>query len=501
MLRKILLLIIVVPFFIGWSSNPVVNTPVCTSDHEQKRPQLAADGSGGAVIVWEDSRSGTDYDIYGQLMDSSGAPKWRRGGIPICTALGAQHFPQLAADSSGGFIIAWYDRRGGKNYDIYAQRVDATGRIQWSTNGIAICTADQDQYDPMVVSDGEGGAIIVWQDRRNGNDYDIYAQRIDSAGRVQWNANGTVICIAKEDQDNPRLVSDSKGGAIITWQDRRSGNNYDIFAQRISPEGNVQWTGNGIEICNGENDQKEPQLTAGDNGETIITWQDKRNGKDNDIYAQRIDLAGTTQWTANGISICAAANDQYDPRLVSDGQGGAIITWQDYRKGSDCNFDAFAEQTDLKTTEICEEKQSNDWNIYAQRVDASGRVQWIANGVAICTANVDQFKPQPAADGLGGAIIIWRASDKANDHNLYAQHLDSSGALKWTAKGVAISTAPGNQFDPLLVADGDGGAVVTWYDRRREGDYDIYVQKICASGKIGECATERVARAANSRRN
>jgi hypothetical protein len=495
MFRKIILLILVVPFCIGWSGNSGINTPVCTADHEQKRPQLTADGNGGAVIVWEDSRSGIDYDIYGQLMDSSGYPRWRRGGIAICTALGAQHFPQLTADSAGGFIIAWYDRRNGKNYDIYAQRVDAAGRTRWTTNGIAICAADNDQYDPMLVSDSEGGAIIVWQDRRNGNDYDIFAQRIDASGRVKWEANGTRVCSAKEDQDKPRLVPDGKGGAIITWQDRRSGNDYDIYAQRIDPNGRAQWTANGIGICTVKNDQEEPQPVADENGETIITWQDKRKGTDNDIYAQRIDPAGTPQWTVNGIAICAAANDQYDPQPVSDGHGGAIITWQDYRKGSDCNFDAFAQQTDLKTTEICEEKQLNDWNIYAQLVNASGRVQWAANGVAICTANVDQYKPQLVSDGVGGAIIIWRAADLANDQNLYAQHLDFSGTVKWTAKGVPISTAPGNQFDPLMVPDGNGGAVVTWYDKRRGSQFDIYVQKICATGKLGDCP-EKVARAA-----
>ncbi|HTP80635.1 MAG TPA: hypothetical protein VMM57_09550, partial [Bacteroidota bacterium] len=110
---------------------------------------------------------------------------------------------------------------------------------QWSTNPIinnAICTAAYDQYSPTIVSDGSGGAIITWQDLRSGNDFDIYAQYINAAGTPQWPSNGVAICTATGDQASPTIVSDGSGGAIITWQDER-GANYDIYAQRINAAG------------------------------------------------------------------------------------------------------------------------------------------------------------------------------------------------------------------------------------------------------------------------
>jgi hypothetical protein len=50
-------------------------------------------------------------------------------------------------------------------------------------------------------------------------------------------------------------------------------------------------------------------------------------------------LAGITfaEWPSDptvNVPICTAANDQSSPQLVSDGAGGAIITWVDYRSGS-----------------------------------------------------------------------------------------------------------------------------------------------------------------------
>jgi len=40
------------------------------------------------------------------------------------------------------------------------------------------------------------------------------------------------------------------------------------------------------------------------------------------------------------VAICTASSEQYSPQIVSDGSGGAIITWTDYRNG---NSDIYAQ--------------------------------------------------------------------------------------------------------------------------------------------------------------
>ena len=125
------------------------------------------------------------------------------------------------------------DYRSGTNYDIYAQRIGPGGAVQWTADGEAICTAANSQAYPTIESDGAGGAIITWQDDRSFM-YDIYAQRISANGAVQWPADGEAICTAADNQTYPTIESDGAGGAIITWMDLRSGTNLDIYAQRIS---------------------------------------------------------------------------------------------------------------------------------------------------------------------------------------------------------------------------------------------------------------------------
>lgn len=154
--------------------------------------------------------------------------RWAADGVELCSEAANQRYPRIAHDGAGGAIIAWWDRRDG-NQDIYARRIDSDGTPLWEADGVPVCTAASDQYNQRLVSNGAGGAIITWEDDRDGN-WDIYAQMVDSFGNRQWenvpgsgDYNGIPVCTAADDQKNPRLTTDGEGGAIITWQDYRSG--------------------------------------------------------------------------------------------------------------------------------------------------------------------------------------------------------------------------------------------------------------------------------------
>jgi len=188
-----------------------------------------------------DYRSGTGADIYAQRINASGVVQWTANGVAISTpADDDQRDPTIVSDGAGGAIITWHDSRSGAlNYDIYAQRINASGVVQWTVNGVAISTAPGNQVYPTITSDGAGGAINTWSDGRSGTNADIYAQRINASGVVQWTANGVAISTAARDQLYPTITSDGAGGAIITWYDYRSGTNYDIYAQQVSANGQL----------------------------------------------------------------------------------------------------------------------------------------------------------------------------------------------------------------------------------------------------------------------
>ncbi len=441
----------------AWPANPNLNLPVCTATGDQLNPAIVSDGAGGAIVVWADARSG-NKDIYAQRVSADGIALWTAGGVVLCAAPGDQTNPTLIADGLGGAIAAWHDIRSGTNYDIYARQVSADGTPQGTADGVVVCINTAHQTFPTLASDGAGGAIVTWFDIRSSN-YDIYAQRF-AAGAAQWTADGVAICTAARHQEYPTIVPDGTGGAIITWFDQRTGPNYtfsDIYAQRIAGDGTVQWSADGVPLCTATGDQSNPTIVSDGASGAIVTWFDYRSGN-YDIYSQRVAANGSVEWTSDGVALSTAPGEQAYPTIVSDGVGGAIATWRDY-------------------------SSAIDYDIYAQRVNSLGAIQWTVNGVPVCVAPDNQYDPTIASDAAGGAIITWY-DYRSGESNVYARRILPNGSPQWLADGVALCTASGSQIVPVIAPDGSGGAIVTWYDSRG-GDYDIYAQRVDQGGVVG----------------
>jgi hypothetical protein len=384
-----------------------------------------------------------------QFTFTTGAPVVGQNRL-ITQASGDHIAPQSVSDGAGGAIIVWSTGVNIGTADIYAQRLNAAGTPQWAAGGVPISTATGDQELPKIVEDGAGGAIIVWRDNRAGggvSGFDIFAQRVNGAGVAQWNANGIPISTAAGWQDRPQLVSDGAGGAVVVWEDGRLHPVYkDIYAQRVNRAGMVQWATDGI-VISAAHDLHKPELTPDGAGGAIIAWEDGRRTGRRQVFLQRVSSAGVVQWTADGVGITnypirfpnTLTGDATNPRIQADGAGGAIVVWEDTRE-SDGNFST------LNT------------NLYAQRVSSDGAVQWEANGISVSKAVYSQLNPRPVQDGAGGVIVAWQDFRSNSNFDVYAQRVNGAGAVLWAVDGVAISAATGSQDTPQLVADGTGGA-------------------------------------------
>lgn len=442
----------------AWTTN---GSAVCTYSGNQSYPVAVSDGSGGLFVVWQDSRSGA-LDLYAQRITSAGviAAGWPTNGLPICTAAGDQKLAVMAPDGAGGFFVAWEDYRvSGGESNVYLQRVTGAGAIApgWPTDGLGVCTVSAPQgYPCLAVSNGS--AIVAWEDNRSALSSDIYAQRVSASGAVQWAANGVAVCTADNNQLFAAIVADGAGGAILAWQDGRLGDP-DIYAQRLNGSGVPQWTADGVPVSSALYEQQSPRMVTDGSGGAVISWDDDRN-LNGDVYAQRINGAGVAQWTSDGVALCTDPAEQYGAALVSDGAGGAILAWTDYRGGSG--------------------------DVYARRITAAGaNPGWPVNGAAICTASGDQFDVTAAADAAGGLFVVWadsRAGVGAAD--IYAGRLTSAGAVSpgWASNGVKVCDAANAQQHPATVADG-AGCLIAWADDRGTST-DIYAYRATGTTSV-----------------
>jgi flagellar hook capping protein FlgD len=439
------------------------NVALCAAASDQTTASMVVDGAGGGIVVWQDKRVGA-WDIYAQRVGVGGATLWGLDGLPVCKQDGGQTNPRAVSDGAGGVIVVWQDgRAGSQGQDLYAQRISASGVEQWATGGVLVCGATGDQKLPVIVEDGQGGAVVAWLDDRAAGS-DVYAQRINAAGVTQWAATGVSLCTATGVQQSLSIVTDGQRGAIAAWQDLRGGTG-DIYARRVDQNGAPQWTADGVVLCTATGVQEAPMAVTDGMGGAIAGWTDSR-GSSKDIYVQRVNGSGTVQWAGNGVGVCTSNGDQQAAALSTDGASGAFAAWQDARPGS----------------------QGQD--VYAQRVNGSGVAQWTANGVSVCTATADQLAPAITTDPLGGMAVAWSdVRTPANGPDIYLQHLTGAGAAQWTANGVMVCDAASAQDASMVIPDGQGGAVAAWRDLRAGATPDLYSQRIDAAGTIAVACT------------
>lgn len=436
---------------------------VCASIDNQDSPLVIPDDSGGSIIAWLDSRSTTLIEIYAQRVDKYGRDMWTSDGVLVYSGPSDARFMYAASDDASGAFIAVLD----DNNILHVQHLYSGGTTWSSPQGTSVCNSAFAGFNPEYVSitpDGDGGAFITWIDSRSIPDFNIYAQRVDAAGAVKWATNGVSVCSAASFQTSPICASDLDGGAIITWGDERAGVN-DIYAQRIDSTGTVLWTVDGVPVCTETSAQQKPRIISDGAGGAIIAWEDQRPSSYFDIYLQKLDSNGAAQWTTNGVAATTAPHGQADPRLVSDGEGGAIVTWLDARN------------------------ELINADIYAQRVGSAGTVLWETDGAPVCTADDIQGYPVIAEDGDGGAVIAWMDYRVGNRADIYAQRIGPDGAGIWQENGDTVCTGQIYNRTPTGIAYvGLRGVVIAWQDSRNglsETDYDIYAQGLDFQGNWG----------------
>ncbi len=174
---------------------------------------------------------GTILALHGGS-DGTLAPGWPDAGVALQPLEFQKNgpVPTTLPDGSGGYLFVWSDARAGAP-GAYAVRLTASGSVApgWVSNGNRVPSA---QYS-SACEDGAGGAYVVWSAGPAGN-ADIYAQRIGGGGSLStgWDPNGHRVCAALGDQLGPQCISDGAGGAFVVWEDHRNGN-ADIYVTRI----------------------------------------------------------------------------------------------------------------------------------------------------------------------------------------------------------------------------------------------------------------------------
>lgn len=392
-----------------WTANGI---RVAASASKQLSPALAADGAGGCAISWADSAGTTGgYEIKAQYLNANGNAQWTAAGIAVCSTVNNQLYPKIISDGAGGYYISWYDERTTAGVGaIYYQRLNSAGTAQYTANGLVVTgsNVENDFASQHFLLADNGNAVEVWS-QFTGNNYDIKAQKYNSAGVAQWTATGVSVSSSSNFEVYYNAVMDNASNLYITWESY-SAPDYgvaDVYAQKINSAGALQWGSNAKLICGANNDQWTPVVAPDNAGGAFFAWQDYRNDPNGfiaDIYAQKVNAAGAVVFAANGVAVSTATNDQLFPAIVYDNTGNAIISFMDYRTGTELN-------------------------LYAQKINGSGVAQWTADGIPVANAANNQVIMQSVAVNSGAILAFYDDRSTLGCYKPFLQRLNFDGSL------------------------------------------------------------------------
>ncbi len=472
----------------------------------QVSPAVSFDGA-NFLVVWQDDRSGSTYDIYAARVTPAGTVL-DPAGIAVSTASGDQGSPALAFDGTS-FLVAWADLRSGSP-GIYGARVTPAG-VVLDPAGIAISTAADYDGSPAVAFDG-ANFLVVWQDDRSGGNSDIYGARVTPAGAV-LDPQGIAVSTVAGDQRSPVLAF---GGAsfLVAWTDFRSGGYSDIYGARVTPAGAVL-DPQGIAVSISSSYARYPAL-AFDGANFLVVWEDFSSLTISDIYGARVTAGGVVLDTL-GIAVSTAADYQWFPAVVSDGTD-FLVAWEDWRSGSSiygarvtsAGVVLDPQGIAVSTTASGQgspalafdgtsflvawsDSRSVSPDIYGARVTPAA-VVLDPTGIAVSRAADCRWLPAVVSDGAN-FLVVWQDSRNGDSTDIYGARVTPAGVVLDTT-GFAISTAARNQCGPALAFDG-ANFLVVWQDSRNGDSTDIYGARVTPAGEVLDPAGIAVSTAAD----
>ncbi len=223
------------------------------------------------------------------------------------------------------------------------------------------------------------------------------------------------------------MCTDSLGGVFITWQDKRSGIDDDIYGTHVSSDHEIVSPGSGVPIVVEGGNQNAKTIEYAGGSEAFIAWVDSREGANADVYGQRLNIAMEGLFQDNGIPIASTDEQELKPRATFVQGTTSFITWKEGDENS---------------------------KVYYQHIDHEGLVfdvkRSISDNAALQTA------PRVKRGTNGDVFVNWKdLRDDPIDGDQYFQKIDVNGDRQWS-DGVRIDPVDDIDFSARFSAGDDG---------------------------------------------
>jgi hypothetical protein len=391
------------------------------SDHAQSTSlvdwDLIADTEGNAVVVFTDTRDGSDLDVFAYRVAPDGRLLWGEDGVVGSANDDFEPAPVVTEASDGDFVFVWARLPSGADGSLRLQRLAPDGTPRFPVNGVSIAAAPGESPGFCQVVPSTGGATIVSYVR----DIDTFMAprhvrcvRVEADGTLGWGPVSVYDAVSVPIAYRPLLATDGAGGAVLVWH-RSQSNLYNSLLQHLDVAGQELWPHNGVLVTTTPNRYHLNPAFCYDvaTGSTLVFWNEEpTNQSQFGITGQKIAADGTRAWGDGGVPLVPMSAAFHASPRVQGWQGDALV------------FFAYEPTA-----------QFGDERVLAYRVDASGAVVW--GPVDVATTLSTKSRLPGAIDGAGNVRMVWE-DDRSGNPDVYGQAVAPDGTL-----GVATTSVAG----------------------------------------------------------
>lgn len=304
----------------GW---PSTGLRVAAVSGRKLEPQIVGDGSGGVIAVWADFRSG-NADIYAQRVLGNGTlagGSWPANGLQLTSTGNTERRPELCTDGSGGALIAWENSFSLTDTDIFGAHVTNAGSILFDQS---LDFANTDARQISLTSDTVGGFFVTYQDSSslfNGHSR-IFGLHTNGSGTMLQGPSNIIVTGPSYTDVNPRCVPDGSGGFYVVYMDNDTHVSYDLYSRHFA--GNMSQIFGGTVFTSWGLDLPDFNAIADGAGGFIFSWKERLGH----AMVGRCDPSGygAPGWP---LDLANNGFTPKPPVVLSDGSAGAIVTFDE----------------------------------------------------------------------------------------------------------------------------------------------------------------------------
>jgi hypothetical protein len=380
-------------------------------------PQVAMDGSGNALAVWQ-QHDGMRFNLWSNRYTVGAG--WGVATLIETDNISDASDPQIAVNASGNALAVWAQHDGAHRNIVANHYTVGTG---WGTAVLIETDNAGNANQPQVVMDANGNGLAVWTQDDDVH-MNVMANRYTAGSG--WGTAAPIETNNVGEAFEPRIAIGANGNALVVWrQDDGPGTRMNIWSNRYTA-GSGWGTAELIETDN-VGDAYSPRVALDANGNGQAVWS-QFDGTRQNIVANRY-TAGSGWGTE---AIIRGVGNADSPRIAFDPSGNALAVWV--------------------------QSDGARYSLWSSRYLAG--TGW-GTAALIETDNAgDVGSPQVAFDANGNALAVWGQSDGMRINIWTNRYTAGSG---WGTAALLETDNAGDANEPQIAIGANGQALAVWY--------------------------------------